>query len=233
MLNIYLETDLLGIERATKIRLGITSKVTTVPIEKQSPTGKNVTQGTRANSKTDLPEEGSVAPKGVMGIKRMIPLKRPIHQLPEVTSRKFYISNHHSVHFVCRGSDGFFWSCLALSQKTRAPPQVKAREIVLGDLLDEAVEVVPQTRTLRTSKRLAGPKGGIEEKAKGPLRSINKELQISSEATKDTNEKVHFNFRRLSGDARMDSTSAPGKNVNPSTFGKSDQIVYGLRLIIY
>jgi len=116
-----------------------------------------------------------------------------------------------------------FLSRLAISQKTGALPSVKSRKIVLGNVPNEAVEIIPQTRTLRSSKRLAGLKGGVEEKAKGPLRSINKELQISSEAvTEATNGEVDFNFRRLSGEACIDSTP---KNGNLSTFGKSDRIV--------
>ncbi|KAF8428102.1 hypothetical protein EV426DRAFT_640094 [Tirmania nivea] len=189
-------------ERATRSRRGITSRVTVVPTEKQAPTSKN-TRGTRANTKADLLEEGNLGPKGVMGIKRTIPLKRPIQGLPEVTS--------------------------PVSQKTKAPTQVKSRKIVLGDILNEAMEITPQTRTLRSSKRLTGPKGGADEKAKGPLRSINKELQIFSEAVNGTSEEMNFDFRRPSGEAHMDSTSANGKaaegNRNQNMFGKTDWII--------
>lgn len=84
-------------------------------------------------------------------------------------------------------------------------------------------ESIPQIRTLRSSKRLAGPKG------KGSLRSINQELQISSEAmTGAIGEEMGFIFQKLSGEARMDSISANGKaageNVKQSTFTKSDRM---------
>ncbi|KAF8451555.1 hypothetical protein BGX38DRAFT_1182890 [Terfezia claveryi] len=188
-------------ERAMRIRRGITSRVTAAPIEKQLPMamGKS-TLGTRANTKANPPEEGNVTPEGGMDVERAIPLKRPMQGLPVVTS--------------------------PISSKIRAPSQVKPRKFVLGEIIKETVGVIPQTRTLRSSKRLAGPKGGVEEKNKGPLRCINKELQISSEAvTGATGEEMNFNFRRLSGETRMetcmDSTSAngkgPGRNVNQMT----------------
>ncbi|RPB27341.1 hypothetical protein L211DRAFT_865555 [Terfezia boudieri ATCC MYA-4762] len=162
-------------ERAKRIRRGVTSRVTAVPIEKQLPMSKN-TLGTRANTKANLPEEGNVTPEGGMDVKRAIPLKRSMQGLPVVTS--------------------------PISSKIRVPLQANT----LGEIIFETVGMIPQTRTLRSSKRLAGPKGGVEEKIKGPLRCINKELQISSEAvTGATSEEMNFNFRRLSGDIRMES----------------------------
>lgn len=162
-------------ERAKRIRRGVTSRVTAVPIEKQLPMSKN-TLGTRANTKANLPEEGNVTPEGGMDVKRAIPLKRSMQGLPVVTS--------------------------PISSKIRVPLQANT----LGEIIFETVGMIPQTRTLRSSKRLAGPKGGVEEKIKGPLRCINKELQISSEAvTGATSEEMTFNFRRLSGDIRMES----------------------------
>ena len=101
---------------------------------------------------------------------------------------------------------------------------MKPRKIVLG----EAVEILPQTRTLRSSKRLAGPNGGAVQKA---LRSINKELQISSEAvTGATSEEINFNFRRLSRESRTDSTlangEATGENVTQGTYGNQIELFY-------
>jgi len=139
-----------------------------------------------------------------------------------VTSRRFYHSFtfYEEVHVLM----GFFG--LAISQKTRTPPQVKLRKIAVGDVPNESVvdkDIIPQTRTLRSSKRLAGPKGGVEERAKGLPRGINRELQTSSEAmTGAPSGEMGFNFRRLSAEVHGDSTSASktaGEDVKQCMFG--------------